>query len=216
LVIVSFNRNFVLLQLMARGKRGKPQKQLWLPTKANIKQGCAVLGYSFTRLKVRGRRKYPQKGQKCGHHAINNLFGKQEEVIAYESMVSTACQLNATHPKAIFGGPEGLFHAEVLKLSLRKLGFDMRKETNEHGTHRDHMWLGRQTEGKFLALGWVGTGWEGHWIAVDADCGLVIDSAERDFLQLDVAGVLKALPWGISMLFRVTCSRHNHPCVLLE
>ena len=203
---------------MARGKRGKRQRQLWLPTATNIKQGYAVLPYNYTRVPhVEGRRKWRQRGEMCGHHAINNLFGKAEEVVTLASLVATAIDLNRAHTTTLFGSAAGGFHPEVIRLCLRKKGFDMIAETNNHGTTRDHMWLGRQTQGKFLALGYADNSQTyGHWIAIDADASLVIDSAERGFLQLDAAGVLKALAWGPSLLFRVTCSRHNHSCILMD
>jgi hypothetical protein len=188
---------------MARGKRGN-KHQLWLPTKKNIKEGCHVLSYTFTRIeRVKGRRKYKQVQQKCGAHAINNLLGKEQEVVSYEDMESTATQLAASATRK-FGDDTGNWHSSVLKLALRAKGFDMRTEKNASGNFRDHMWLGSQTQGKFIALGWVGGGNQAHWFCVDADCGLVIDSAEPGFLKHDIAGVLKACPYGVAQVYRVT------------
>jgi hypothetical protein len=51
-----------------------------------------------------------------------------------------------------------------------------------------------------------GGGPAGHWFAVDAEAGLVIDSATKPYIRLDAAGVLKGAADGVSKLFQVRVS----------
>ena len=181
--------------------RGRGKKQRWLPTQANIDSGVRVLDSSFKTVKVPGRRKWPQIGRKCGHAAINNLFGHQHEVVSLDAMTAIADRLNTAHKSTQFGNAQGDFHWTVVKAALHDVGYAMSKEVTVHGSQRDHMWLGVQPSGKFLVLGWHGN--DGHWFAVDADVRLVIDSA-RAFTELSQAGVLRACSHGVAHVFRVT------------
>ena len=192
---------------MARGKRGNKKLLFWLPTKKNIADGCNVLPYNYTRIeRLRDRRKYKQVENRCGAHAINNLnlIGK-ETLVSYEEMDSKATQLAASATRK-FGDSTGNWHSSVLQRVLFDKGYNMKAEKSEGGKFKTHVWLGEQTEGKFLALGWVG-GDQAHWFCVDADCGLVIDSAEPGYLKHDIAGVLKACPDGVSQVYRVSSLR---------
>jgi len=188
-----------------RGKRGNKKKKVlfWLPSKKNAADGFDVLPYNFTRIELlKDRRKYKQVENRCGAHAINNLnlIGK-ETLVSYEEMDLKAAQLAASTTQK-FGDSTGNWHHQVLQRVLQDKGYAMKAEKNGC-VFKDHMWLGAQTEGKFLALGWLRSGTQAHWFCVDADCGLVIDSAEPGYLKHDIAGVLKACPDGVSQVWRV-------------
>jgi hypothetical protein len=91
----------------------------------------------------------------------------------------------------------------VLRRALNQKGYRMDVVGTPDGNVRSHMWLGAQRAGKFLVLG-RGGGHAGHWFAVDADAGLVIDSATKPYILLNAAGVLKGAAEGVSALFRIT------------
>lgn len=189
-----------------RGTRGNRAKLRWLPTAQNKEQGCRLLKEPVKTVQVPGRKKWKQIRRLCGHAAINNLFGK-DEIVTVESLHAIAAELNTKHKVLTFGNVDGDFHKAVLKRGLAAAGYDMLPEQNEHGNFRDHMWLGKQTQGKFLVLGWAGrAGNQGHWFSVDADACLVVDPAEAGFFELNSAGILKACSHGLAEIFRVTQS----------
>ena len=151
-----------------------------------------------------GRRKFGQVAARCGEAAINNLFGQR--VVAASDLHALATQQNARAVKnneaARHGDARGNWSPSVLRRALNHKGYRM-DVVGPDGNARSHMWLGAQRAGKFLVLG-RGGGHGGHWFAVDADAGLVIDSATKPYILLNAAGVLKGATEGVSALFRVT------------
>jgi hypothetical protein len=150
------------------------------------------------------RRKFGQIEARCGEAAINNLFGKR--VVAACDLHALATQQNARAAKnnetARHGDARGNWSPSVLRRALNQKGYRMDVVATPDGNVRSHMWLGAQRAGKFLVLG-RGGGHVGHWFAVDADAGLVVDSATKPYIQLNAAGVLKGAVEGVSALFRV-------------
>ena len=129
------------------------------------------------------------------------MFGLQREVVTIDAMKQWAEKLNGTGQQVDFGGGDGWFHYLVLRLSLKDVGYTMVDVRNKHGNYLNHMELAKRTAGKFLVVGYSGN--EAHWYAVDADAGLVIDSATKGFVHFDASGLLKCSNYGISRVFQV-------------
>jgi hypothetical protein len=134
------------------------------------------------------RRKFGQIEARCGEAAINNLFGKR--VVAACDLYALATEQNARAAKnnetARHGDARGNWSPSVLRRALNQKGYRMDVVGTPDGNVRSHMWLGAQRAGKFLVLG-RGGGHASHWFAVDADAGLVIDSATKPYILLNAA-----------------------------
>ena len=130
------------------------------------------------------------------------MFGLPREVVTVDAMKQWAAKLNGTGQQVDFGGGDGWFHYLVLRLSLKDVGYTMVDVRNKDGNYLNHMELAKRTTGKFLVVGYSGE--EPHWYAVDADAGLVIDSATQGFIHFDAAGLLKGSDSGIGRVFQVS------------
>lgn len=98
------------------------------------------------------------------------------------------------------GDEEGNYSAEPLHMALQQKG---RGLTRIKG--RSHMWLASQTAGQYLVLGWyLSYNKPMHYIAVDADAGVVIDGAKKHIMQkLDVGGILACLSYGVHRIWKI-------------
>ena len=199
-----------------RAQRGvhrpkRVQRLQWARTRRNEREDrrhAALLPARWKRAPAStvatGRRKFGQVEARCGETAINNLFGQR--VVAASDLHALAAQQNARAVKnnetARHGDARGNWSPSVLRRALNQKGYRMDVVGTPDGNVRSHMWLGAQRTGKFLVLG-RGGGHAGHWFAVDADAGLIIDSATKPYILLNAAGVLKGTTEGVSALFRV-------------
>jgi hypothetical protein len=204
------------LSTRKRKRRTKKKREEWLPTKRNKKDpSVSTLPSSWARVKVHGRRKIKQVRDQCGHAALNNAFGDDdEEIVELDLLRKFADKLNSEEPepppesmkkKAAYGDKRGNFHVKTMQLACKASGYKMEKQVDVHGRYPSHMELPHlEAQGRYVGLGFTGRGGGAHWFAVDTDNGLVIDSATTGFLRLDSAGILKAVAWGISKLYKIT------------
>jgi hypothetical protein len=194
----------------------KKQREGWTPTTKNKKDPTvSTLPYKWSLVKVAGRRKFRQVKAECGHASLNNAFGDaDEEIVELDLLHTTADKLNSEEPvpppesmkkKTLYGDKSGNFHVKTMQLACKASGYKMEKQVDVHGRYPSHMELPNlKAQGRYVGLGYTGRGNDTHWFAVDTDNGLVIDSATKGFIKLDSAGILKAVSWGISKLYKIT------------
>jgi hypothetical protein len=199
-----------------QGPRKKKRREQWLPTKRNrTDPTVSTLASTWTRAKAPGRRKFKQMRAQCGHAALNNAFGDGgEEIIKLDLLHNIADKLNREAPppppesrkkQVVYGGEKGNFHVKTMQLACTASGYKMEKHMDVHGRYPSHMKLPHlEAQGRYVGLGFTGRGEDTHWFAMDTDNGLVIDSATKGFLKLDSAGILKAVSFGISKLYKIT------------
>ena len=98
------------------------------------------------------------------------------------------------------GGSKGFYTVVALQQACQKKGYLLRKIRG-----KSHMWLGTQRCGKFIMLGCHKKHDERkfHYVAVDADHGVIIDSARKGMLALSWYGLLGVLSCGIDKLYRI-------------
>jgi len=149
--------------------------------------------------RIKGRRHEKQKDALCGVHAVNNAMGKK--ILERSDVDHEVESLHRNKPNGpIHGTKKGDYTIVAILQACQKKGYSLRKLGG-----KSHMWLGTQKCGKFIVMGCHRKYDENkfHYVAVDADEGVIIDSARKGMLQLNWYGVLGVLSCGIYKLYRI-------------
>ena len=149
--------------------------------------------------KIKGRYHEKQKHGLCGVHSINNAIG--EKILKRADVDREVASLHCSNPSGPkHGGSKGFYTITALQQACQKKGYLLRKLGG-----KSHMWLGTQKYGKFIMMGCHKKYDERkfHYVAVDADQGVIVDSARKGMLALNWYGVLGVLSCGIHKLYRI-------------
>lgn len=127
----------------------------------------------------------------CGSISVNNAIGIK---VLERNDVDKFVKRNKRG-----GDTQGNYSAEPLQLALAEKGYDLVRVKG-----KGHMWLASQKSGRFIVLGWPSSQNDPmHYIAVDADEQIILDSARKNILKLDSGGILTCLRHGATRIWRI-------------